>query len=426
MPNRNHYSRINSGNKLLHAWEIYIVMKRKCLTGILLMAAMCCTLTACKDIGKKNKLERSTEQVIYSDTTDAEPLTIGYTFWDVPVDGFAMDQASQIKLVAKALNVNLIFNPDNTDFSADSMVKAAKYFAEQKVDGMIVVNFSEESLVEISQICEDGKIPFIQATRTINDKDVANKVEGNPFYVGRIHESEYAAAYEVGRKLIERGSKNIIMLCPEHGDVAYEARAEGFRDACEEPDVNIIEERWELADDGSAAEATKELIEKYPETDGIFTIRCGFVPQIVDGQDALSLKEYIPIVGVDLDNTIASYVENGAVVAAAGGHHPDASLSLITLVNSIRGAYDKSEYPIDINYSMILIDSKEAFSEYKDWCLGYDVDFDNRQILNANDARSLCVDYNKNTTLADITSFAENMSLENVMERHSGLINNDK
>ena len=401
-------------------------MKIKRLIGIALTVAMCATLTACNDIGSKNKIEGSTEQVIYSDTTDAEPLTIGYTFWDVPVDGFATDQANQIKLVAKALNVNLLFNPDNTDFSADSMVNAAKYFAEQGVDGMVVVNFSEDSLVDISQICEDGEIPFIQATRTINDKDVARKVEGNPYYVGRIHENEYAAAYEVGRKLIENGSKNIIMLCPEHGDVAYEARAEGFRDACEEPDVNIIEERWELADDGSAAEATKELIEKHPETDGIFTIRCGFLPQIVGGQDELGLKEYIPIVGVDLDKTIAPYVENGAVLAAAGGHHPDASLSLITLVNAIRGAYDKSEYPIDINYSMILVDSKEEFFEYEGWCLGYDTDFDNRQILNANDVRGLCVDYNKDATLADIKAFAENMSLENVIERHSGFINNVK
>lgn len=402
------------------------VQQLKKLIVFLVMITMCCLLSACNGIGTKNKIERSTEQVIYSDTTDAKPLTIGYTFWDVPVDGFCEDQANQIKLVAKALNVNLIFNPDNTDFSAGAEVGAAKYFAEQKVDGMIVVNFSEDALVEINDICEKNKIPFIQATRTINDKDVASKVESNPYYVGRIHESEYAAAYEVGRKLIESGSKNIIMLCPEHGDVAYEARAEGFRDACEEPDVNIIEERWELADDGSATEATKELIEKYPETDGIFTIRCGFVPQIVEGQDALDLKDYIPIVGVDLDNTIADYVEKGAVVAAAGGHHPDASLSLITLVNSIRGAYDKSQYPIDINYSMILIDSKDAFHEYKEWCLGYDTDFDNRQILNANDARGLCVDYNKDTTLDDITAFAENMSLESVIERHSGFINNDK
>ena len=401
-------------------------MKIKKWVGILTIVAMCCSLTACKDLKAKNRIERTTNQVIYSDTTDAEPLTIGYTFWDVPVDGFCQDQAAQIKLVAKALNVNLIFNPDNTDFSAGAEVGAAEYFAEKKVDGMIVVNFSEDSLVEISQICMDGRIPFIQATRTINDLNVAHQVESNPYYVGRIHENEYAAAYEVGRKLIEDGSKNIIMLCPEHGDVAYEARAEGFRDACEEPNVNIIEERWELADDGSAAEATKELLEKYPETDGIFTIRCGFVPQIVEGQDALGLKEYIPIVGVDLDKTIADYVENGAVVAAAGGHHPDASLSLITLVNSIRGAYDKSQYPIDINYSMILVDSKETFNEYEEWCLGYDTDFDNRQILNANDARGLCVDYNKNAKLDDIVALAENMSLEGVIERHSGFINNDK
>lgn len=363
------------------------------------------------------------EQVIYADTTEAEPLTIGYTFWDVPVDGFVEDQANQIKLVAEALHVNLIFNPDTTNFAAGAEIGAAQYFADQGVDGMVVVNFSEESLMEINRICTDAQIPFIQATRTINDPEVAAVVENNPLYVGRMHESDYAAAYEVGRKLIQHGAKKMIMLCPEHGDIAYEARAEGFRDACEEPDVSILEEVWELADDGSATEAAKQLLEKYPDADGIFTIRCGFVPYIVEAQDSLGFSSYVPIVGVDFDKSLASYMESGAVLAAAGGHHPDASLSLILLVNSLRGAYDNVPKPIDINYSMLIIDSQAAFEEYKSWCIGYDEDFYNRQILNANDARGLCVDFNPQTTLNDITAFAENMSLENVKERHSSFLN---
>lgn len=371
-----------------------------------------------------NKLIEGTEnsQIIYSDTTGAEPLTIGYTFWDLTFDGFMNDQANQIKLVADALNVNLIFNPDTEDFSADSVVRAAEYFAKQGVDGMIVINFSNGSLVDISKICEDSKIPFIQATRTIDDPETASIVEANPYYIGRMHESEYAAAYEVGRKLIDKGAKNIIMVCPEHGDNAYEARAKGFRDACEEPDVNILEEVWELADDDGTSAAVKQLIQKYPETDGIFSIRGGFFPFIVSAEDELGLDKYIPISGVDFDKSLAPYIESGAIEAVAGGHHADASLSLITLVNAIRGSYDTSLYPLDINYNMMVIDSIDAFNDYKKWCLGYDEDYDNRQILNANDARGLCVDFNKETTLSDITAFAENMSLEGVKERHKGLV----
>lgn len=389
-------------------------------TSLVLLGVAALAMTGC-GIGRFRNTgdDYGREQKVYPDTTDAPQLTIGYTFWDVPVDGFVEDQANQIKLVAKALNVNLIFNPDLSNFEAGAEVGAAEYFAEQKVDGMIVVNFSDDYLLEINNICEEAKIPFIQATRTINNPDIKKVVEANPYYVGRMHEGDYAAAYEVGRKLIESGAKNILLVAPEHGDTAYEARAEGFRDACEEPDVNIIEETWELLDREETTKQIEELLKKYPEVDGFFAVRCGLVSYIAKAQDNLGYKEYIPVVGVDFDKTMASYMENGIVLAAAGGHHPDASLCLITLVNSIRGAYDKSVYPIDINYSMLTIDSKEAFEDYKKWCIGYDDDFDNGQIINANDARGLCVDFNPEAELEDIRDFAEEMSLDNVKQRHS-------
>ena len=399
-----------------------MIIMKKSIKFISLLLVVGLMLSACGKSGNIGGDLGSSKTVIYPDTTDAEPLTIGYTFWDLTFDGFMNDQANQIKLVADALNVNLIFNPDTEDFSADSVVRAAESFAKQGVDGMIVINFSEESLIDISNICEENKIPFIQATRTINDPIVAADVEQNPYYVGRMHESEYAAAYEVGRKIIDDGAKNIIMLAPEHGDVSYEARAEGFRDACEEPDVNIIEEVWELGDDEATSSATKELLEKYPETDGIFSIRGGLFPYIVAAEDELGIKDYIPIGGIDFDKSLGSYIESGAIKAVAGGHHADASLSLITLVNAIRGAYDEVAKPIDINYNMMVIDSLDAFNDYKEWCLGYDDDFDNKQILNANDARGLCVDYNPDASLNDITAFAENMSLEGVKERHKQFV----
>lgn len=388
------------------------------LSAVLFVSAM---LTGCGNESVKAGGE-SDETVVYSEETTAEPLTIGYTFWDMDIDGFVRDQANQIKLVAEALNVNLIFNPDTENLTPECMVSAADGFAKQGVDGMIVVNFSDETLVDISDICQESEIPFIQATRTIADPEVAKKVESNPYYIGRIHESEYAAAYEVGRKLIDNGSKKMILLCPEHGDVAYEARAEGFRDACEEPDVEIVEERWELADDEVTTEVVKELLNKYPDVDGIFSVRCGFVQFIVKAEEEMGLEEYVPIVGVDFDIFMGDYMKSGAVLAVAGGHHPDASLCLITLVNAIRGVYGEALYPIDINYNMLVIDRYEDFEEYKKWCIGYQEDFYNAQILNMNDARSLCVDYNPNTSLYDITVFAETMSLDRIKERHKGLI----
>lgn len=409
---------------MLYEFKIIIIrrnlMKHNRVIVSLLAIIMCVSLCACTGTSKAGSNTQT--QVIYPETTDAKPVTIGYTFWDLDFDGFMNDQANQIKLVADALNVNLIFNPNTTDFSAESMVSAAEYFAEQNVDGMIVVNFSDESLIDISNICEENKIPFMQATRTIDNKDIAKIVENNPYYIGRMHESEYSAAYEVGRKLIDSGAKKIVMFSAEHGDVAYEARAEGFRDACEEPDVEIIEEVWDLFEDEVAAETISSTLKKYPEADGIFAVRGGLYPWIVMGEDNAGITDYIPIAGVDVDQKVGAYMESGAILAAAGGHHADASLTLITLVNAIRGSYDKSSYPIDINYNMMVIDSPESYKEYNYWCLGYDEDFDNRQIINANDARGLCVDFNPGTTLNDMIVFAENMSIEGVKERHKQFV----
>lgn len=393
---------------------------KKIIAGMLAMV-MCISITACGNSNDTNK-----QITVYPETTDAEPLTIGYTFWDITFDPFAKDQANQIKLVADALNVNLLFNPNNEDFSAESVVRAAEGFADQGVDGMIVINFSEESLLRISDICEEGQIPFMQATRTISDETVAKQVESNPYYVGRIHESEYAAAYEVGRRVIEKGAKNIILLSAEHGDASYEARAEGFRDACEEPDVSIIEEVWELTEEQAAKEATIELLQKHPEADGVFVVRGALFSGVISAQEELGMTSYLPVGRIDFDLSLGDSLEKGTITAAAGGHQADASLTLITLVNAIRGAYDKSIYPIDIYYNMTVIDSVEEFEDYKYWCVGYEEDYDNRQFLNANDARGLCVDFNPDTTLDALSAFIENLTVERVRERHEPFIEQNK
>jgi len=399
-------------------------MKSRILTSFILAAAAVLTIGCGSDKAESAAANAQTERIIYPETTDAEPLKIGYTFWDMNVDGFIIDQANQIKLVSDAINVDLLFNPDQQDLTADGIVKCVQYFADQDVDGIVVVNFSDESMLEISRICEENEIPFMQATRTINDPEIASVVEANKYYVGRMHEDDYIAAYTVGQKLIDNGAKNILLIGPDKGDIAYEARAEGFRDACEDPSVSIIAEEWgeNENDEEAAAKRIAEVMKAHPEVDGIFAIRCGFIPCIESAKELAGISEELPIVGVDFDSTFGEYYENGTLLAAAGGHHADASLTLITLVNAIRGAYDPADYPLDIENNMMMVEGAEEFAEYCKWCIGYDEDFDNRQILNANDARGLCVDYNPSTTIEDMMEFAKNNSIYDVQERHAGIV----
>lgn len=357
-----------------------------------------------------------------SENKDLKKLKIGYTFWDLPIEGIVENTDNQIKLVADALNVDLEFNPDTEDLSADGVVKAVQRFADEGVDGMIVINFSNESMIDISKICGDAKIPFMQATRTIDDEDIAKEVEKNEYYVGRMHEAEYQAALTVGTKLVDKGCKNFILVAPEHGDSAYEQRANGFRDACEDPSLNIVEELWDMADDEASVEKMQEVIKKHPEADGIFAVRCGFTQYLVEAQKNLGREKMLPIVGIDFDNSMSEYFADGTVVAAAGGHHADSALTLIAMVNYLRGSYADEAKPIDINNYMMIIDGAEQFEDYRKWCLGFTTDFENCQIINPAEAKNLCVDFNPNAKLDDIRDMARRNSLEDVMQRHEGLV----
>ena len=208
---------------------------------------------------------------------EGKRLKIGYTFWDLPIAGIVIDGANQIKLAAEALDVDLVFNP-SMDLTAEGIIAAAEDFVTSGVDGLIVVNFSEASMVTIGNVCAENGVPFIQAYRTLEDPDISAQLEANPYYVGRVHEDEYTAAYELAKKLAATGAKKVCMFSSNHGDTTYETRAKAYRDACEEFGMELLIEQWDIPDDATATETIVNVLNAYPEIDGILTVKCNFVP----------------------------------------------------------------------------------------------------------------------------------------------------
>jgi len=363
----------------------------------------------------------ATEEAAAPAATEGKKLKIGYTFWDLPVAGICIDGANQIKLAAEALGVELIFNPNNDDISAESVVSAVENFAASGCDGVIVINFSEPSLVTISQICQENEMMFIQATRTIESDEVKGVVEANPYYVGRIHEDEYGTAYKLAEELAATGAKNVALISSTHGDTAYEARAQAYRDACDKLGMNLVVEQWDLPDDATATETLVNMLTAYPEIDGILAVKSNYVTYLVTAEETVGITDYLPCVGVDFDTTLGENIEKGQITAVAGGHHADATFSLITLVNALNGAYDQSEFPIDIQNAMMTIAGADEYADYLEYCIGYDTDFYKRQNLTAEEIQNLCVVYNPDAKLSDIADMAGNMSLEDVKKRHAGL-----
>lgn len=402
------------------------------LAALLMATVMCFSLAACgakapeqTDTGSAPAVTESTEKAEAVEAAPAaEPgkkLKIGYTFWDLPIAGICVDGANQIKLAAEALGVDLIFNPNNDDLTAEGIVAAVENFAAMDCDGVIVVNFSEASMMNISQICEENEMMFIQATRTLEDPNVIAAVEANPYYVGRIHEDEYGAAYDLAKHIADTGAKNVALISSYHGDTAYEARAQAYRDACADFGMNLVSELWDVPDDATAAEQIVNLLNAFPEIDGILTVKCNYVPFIVSAEETVGITDWLPIAGVDFDITLGENIEKGQITSVAGGHHADATFSLITLVNALNGAYDSADFPLDIKNAMMTINGPEEYNDYCTWCIGYDEDFYHRQNLTAEEIQNLCILFNPDAKLDDLRELAGNMSLESVKKRHAGL-----
>ncbi len=352
---------------------------------------------------------------------EGKRLKIGYTFWDLPIAGIVIDGANQIKLAAEALDVDLVFNP-SMDLTAEGIIAAAEDFVTSGVDGLIVVNFSEASMVTIGNVCAENGVPFIQAYRTLEDPDISAQLEANPYYVGRVHEDEYTAAYELAKKLAATGAKKVCMFSSNHGDTTYETRAQAYRDACEEFGMELLIEQWDIPDDATATETIVNVLNAYPEIDGILTVKCNFVPYIVTAEEQVGITDWLPIVGVDFDTTLGENITNGQITAVAGGHQADGAFALTLLVNAIRGAYTDEDCPIDVLNNMMTIEGMDEYEEYCKWSIGYEEDFYNRQNLNMDEIRNLCVTYNPDATIDDVKAMAANMSLEDVKARHAGLV----
>lgn len=349
-----------------------------------------------------------------------EKIKIGYTFWDMPTAGLMRDGGAILKLAEEALGIEVVFNTSN-DMTAEGVITAVENLIAAGCQGVVCCNFSEASMVNIGKLCKNNGVYFAQFYRTINDEDVAKQLEGNEYYVGRVHEDEYNAAYSLGKTLADQGCKNVALISSMHGDLTYETRAEAYRDACEDFGMNLVDEQWDVATDATATDTVVNMLNAYPEIDGFLLINCTYVPYVSTAQTNAGITTPLPMVGVDFDTTLGEDIENGTLTAVAGGHHCDPLFAVLMVYNAINGAYDNNDYPLDVLNNMILVNGVDEYNEYVKWYIDSDENFYNGQAFTMDEIRDLAITYNPDTTIEDIQAAASSLSIEDVMTRHADL-----
>lgn len=324
-----------------------------------------------------------------------------------------------LDLVEEALGIEILYNTSN-DFTADGVITAVQNFISAGCQGVVCCNFAESSMVNIGKTCKNSGVYFAQFYRTLSDADVIAALNGNEYYVGRVHEDEFNAAYNLAKALADKGCKNLALISSMHGDNTYETRAAGYRKACEDFNMNIIVEEWDVPMDSNCTTTVTNIMSAYPEVDGLLLINCSYAQFAISAQENQG-KDLLPMVGVDFDTSLEQYILDGAVTAIAGGHHNDPVFAVLMVYNAICGAYNSSDYPIDITNNLININGAEEYNNYCDYFIGWEKDAKTRQAFTIEEIQQLTITYNKNHTWQDIAKAASELTIQDVMTRHASL-----
>ncbi|MCI9068605.1 MAG: substrate-binding domain-containing protein [Lachnospiraceae bacterium] len=400
----------------------------KRITAVIMAAAMVWSMAGCgkgktEEPAGDSKAEAETQsggqtEGAANESSDKK-IKIGCTFPGMVDGGLKADVKAILDLAAEALDIEVIYNSE-FEVTAENTIKATENFIAAGCDGVIVCNFSEASLVKIGKVCEDAGVYWAQFFRTVGDEEVAKQLDSYKYYVGRVYEDEFGACYEMGKTMAEKGAKKVALMASQHGDLTFETRAEGYRKAFEEANVEIVKEEWDVAVDKSTDVATN-ILTAYPEIDGIALTGAKYAPYVIAAEENLKI-DYKMLAGIDFDNTLEKMLSEGSITSIGGGHHSDALFSLLLVYNALNGAYDESAYPLDVKNNLIFINTLDDYQNYNKFMVGYDKDFQNGQTYTADEIRALSFKHNPDTTVEDIQKAASSISLQEVMDRHKDLV----
>jgi simple sugar transport system substrate-binding protein len=221
-------------------------------------------------------------------------------FWGVVMKG-VKDAAAKFGVTAYYLG------PEK--FSIKEFIDLLESAIAKKPDGLVVTITNPIALDEPLRRAIKMGIPVI----AINVPDDRPPEKAIPYlcYVGM---DEYlAGVYAARRMLQEFTPKRAVIAIHEPGHAGLEARAKGISDVLEEKKIPV--EKLDIGTDPTKALTTlKAYLQKYPDTDAIFTLGpLGAHPaiQLVEEE---KLVGKVKIGAIDLTTKITDAIKRGVVV----------------------------------------------------------------------------------------------------------------
>lgn len=400
--------------------------KTKRIGLVLLSALMIMSLMIGCGSGQQTVSQSSSESVApaaqSSESTSAptvnnsavpERKKVGVIIWGTE-DGLGSSVKRVLEYAGEALNIEVQFKTG--DFDTEAQVKAAENFVAAGVDGILCVPLIDGGIPKIYKVCEDAKIPYVQAFRQVDDEANSAALDAAPYYLGYTVENEELAGAEMLKALANAGGTTVGCVYNAPGSSFADRRKAGIEKALSEGvATKIAEFTLPLSPTSEAwVESTNNFINTYPELNGII-MTSGAVGG-AEGAIATIIKNNavgkVKMVTFDQPANATEAFEQGILVGLASGIYTDALYSFVILANEMQGT-PLSEQPIKIDANYIYITSTQDIADYSAY-----VDGEGIYPYAKEEIQQMTRFYNPNFTADDLQKIASEWTMANVLAKN--------
>jgi len=240
-----------------------------------LLAAAAVALTGCTAEGPGTPADANpSDEILIAIVTHG---TAGDAFWDVVKSG--AEQA------AADLGVSITYQGDGDAVKQTELINAA---VAQKPDGLVVSLANPEGVKDAVEAAVAAGIPAIATNRGGSNDEW--KQYGMQTYVGQ---SELLAGEEVGARLASEGTRNVICVMHEAGNIGNVDRCNGVKNKL---NGELSTVQVDIANLAEASTIIKSALLADPSIDGVVTLNPGVnsaaLQAITESQSAAKLAVF--------------------------------------------------------------------------------------------------------------------------------------
>ncbi len=307
---------------------------------------------------------------------DSDRITIGVSIWNTR-DLLGSRTRMVIDEVAEALGVDVIYSEH--EYDASMLRTSVNKLCAAGCDGILFCPNEYQNMRDAIRTCDREGVYLVQYYSRIDQlgrPDIYDQALKSDHYVGAVYEDEVVNGYNLTYYLLNKGDRQIGVMCGEGDEVTFSKRRAGAELAVGEwnaahPDDTVHLSQTVNADSSSKScnEAVEELLSMMHNMDGLL-VGSGTGTQVVGAMGALrdhGLSGKVDLVGTGFLNDMKKQLKHDGIYAESGGNICDALYAFLLCYKAIEGSITVGEgYPVyELQCPYIYISSPEEYEEYE-------------------------------------------------------------